>query len=104
MLSVARGGYVLIGVLLLLLAITGVGHTLLVMTRSEFFVSRARWDVLTRRLAAETGRKLTSQCDDGYGLPSAGEWVPMGSAAVPPPGAIRCEGGAVVAGGAVDPC
>ena len=62
----------LVGVLLLLLAVTGVGHTLLVMTRSEFFVSRARWDVLTRRLAAETGLKLTSRSMTGTDSPSVG--------------------------------
>ena len=60
-----RRGYVLVAVLLLLLAVTAVGHTLLVMTRSEFFLSRARWDVLTRRLAAEMGRDLTSHAMTG---------------------------------------
>ncbi len=79
-----RRGYVLIGVLLLLLAGTGLGHTLLVMTRSEFFVSRARWDLLTRRLAAESGRKLTSRAMTGMDSLPWGEWIPMGSAAVPP--------------------
>ena len=74
----------LVGVLLLLLAVTGVGHTLLVITRSEFFVSRARWDVLTRRLAAETGRHLTSRAMTGINSLPRGEWVSMGSAAVPP--------------------
>ncbi len=74
----------LVGVLLLLMAVTGVGHTLLVMTRSEFFVSRARWDVLTRRLAAETGLKLTSRSMTGTDSLPWREWVPMGSAAVPP--------------------
>ena len=74
----------LVGVLLLLLAVTGVGHTLLVMTRSEFFVSRARWDVLTRRLAAETGRDLTSRGITGINSLPRGEWVSMGSGAVPP--------------------
>ncbi len=74
----------LIGVLLLLLAVTGVGHTLLVMTRSEFFVSRARWDVLTRRFSAETGRDLTSRGLEGTDSLPRGEWVSMGSAAVPP--------------------
>lgn len=74
----------MIGVLLLLLAVTGVGHTLLVMTRSEFFVSRARWDVLTRRFAAETGRSLTSRAMTGTDSLPQGEWVPMGSGAVPP--------------------
>ena len=74
----------LIGVLLLLLAVTGVGHTLLVMTRSEFFVSQARWDVLTRRFAAETGRDLTSRGLEGTDSLPRGEWVSMGSAAVPP--------------------
>ena len=62
----------LVGVLLLLLAVTGVGHTLLVITRSEFFVSRARWDVLTRRLAAETGATSDLSRDDGHQLSSAG--------------------------------
>ena len=84
MLAVTRRGYVLVGVLLLLLAVTGVAHTLLVMTGSEFFVSRARWDVLTRRLAAETGRNLTSRAMTGTDSLPRGEWVPMGSAAVPP--------------------
>ena len=84
LLAVTRRGYVLVGVLLLLLAITGVGHTLLVMTRSEFFVSRARWDVLTRRLAAEMGRNLTSRALTGTDSLPFGEWVPMGSADVPP--------------------
>lgn len=74
----------LVGVLLLLLAVTGVGHTLLVMTRSEFFVSRARWDMLTRRLAAETGRNLTWRSMTGKDSLPRGEWVPMGSAAIPP--------------------
>ena len=59
--GVQRRGFVLVAVLLLLLAVTGVGHTLLVMTRSELFVSRARWDLLTRRLAAETCRDLPSR-------------------------------------------
>ena len=84
LLEITRRGYVLVGVLLLLLAVTGVGHTLLVMIRSEFFVSRARWDVLTRRLAAETGLNLTSRMMTGTGSLPLGEWVPMGSAAVPP--------------------
>ena len=79
-----RRGYVLVAVLLLLLAVTAVGHTLLVMTRSEFFLSRARWDVLTRRLAAEMGRDLTSHAMAGTDSLPWGEWVPMGSAAVPP--------------------
>ena len=74
----------LVGVLLLLLAVTGVGHTLLVMTRSEFFVSVARWDVLTRRLAAEMGRNLTARAMTGTDSLPWREWVPMGSAAVPP--------------------
>ncbi len=74
----------LLGVLLILLAATGVGHTLLVMTRSELFISRARWDVLTRRLAAETGRNLTSATVKGTDSLPLREWVPMGSAAVPP--------------------
>ena len=74
----------LVGVLLLLLAVTGVGHTLLVITRSEFFVSRARWDVLTRRLAAETGRDLTSRGMTRISFLPQWEWVSMGSAAVPP--------------------
>ena len=84
LLQVTRRGYVLVGVLLLLLAVTGVGHTLLVMTRSEFSVSRARWDVLTRRLAAEMGRNLTSRAMTGTDSLPRGEWVPMGSVAVPP--------------------
>jgi hypothetical protein len=79
-----RRGYVLVGVLLLLLAVTGVGHALLVITRSEFFVSRARWDVLTRRLAAETGRDLTSRGMTSINFLPQWEWVSMGSAAVPP--------------------
>ena len=74
----------LVGVLLLLLAVTGVGHTFLVMTRSELFMSRARWDVLTRRLAAEMGRNLTSRAMTGTDSLSWREWVPMGSTAVPP--------------------
>ena len=74
----------LVGVLLLLLAVTGVGHTLLVMTRSEFFVSRARWDMLTRRLAAEMGRSLTASAMTGTDSLPWGGWVPMGSGAVPP--------------------
>ncbi len=74
----------LVGVLLLLLAVTGVGHTLLLITRSEFFISRARWDVLTRRLAAETGRGLTSRGMTGIDSLPRWEWVSIGSAAVPP--------------------
>ena len=77
-------GFVLVAVLLLLLAVTGVGHTLLVMTRSEFFLSRARWDLLTRRLAAETGRDLTSRGMTDINSLRQGEWVSMGSGAVPP--------------------
>lgn len=84
MLDVTRKGYVLIGVLLLLLAVTGVGHTLLVLTRSEFFVSQARWDALTRRFAAEAGRDLTSRAITGTDSLPRGEWVSMGSAAIPP--------------------
>ena len=79
-----RRGYVLVAVLLLLLAVTGVGHTLLVMTRSEFFVSQARWDLLTRRLAAETGRDLTSREMTNIDSLPRGKWVSMGSVAVPP--------------------
>ena len=82
--EVARRGYVLIGVLLLLLAGTGVAHTLLVMTRSELFVSRARWNVLTRRFAAETGRNLTARGLTGTDSLPLGEWVSRGSASVPP--------------------
>ena len=74
----------LVGVLLLLLAVTGVGHALLVMPRSELLVSRARWEMLTRRLAAETGRNLTFRGMTGTDSLPWGEWVPMGSAAVPP--------------------
>ncbi len=84
MLEDTRRGYVLIGVLLVLLALTGVGHTLLVLTRSELFASQARWDVLTRRLAAEMGRNLTSDALAGTDSLPWGEWVPMGSGAVPP--------------------
>ena len=83
-LDATREAYVLIGVLLLLLAGAGLGHALLVMTRSEFLVSRARWDVLTRRVAAEAGRNLTSQAMTGMDSLPWGEWIPMGSAAVPP--------------------
>ncbi len=83
-LDVMRRGYVLIVVLLLLLAVTGVGHTLLVMTRSEFFVSRARWEALTRRLAAEAGQKSTARVTSGADSLPLGSWVPMGSAPVPP--------------------
>lgn len=82
--KMTRSGYVLVGVLLILLAVTGVGHTLLVMTRSELFISRARWELLTRRLAAETGLKLTSRALKGTDSLPLGEWVPMGSATVPP--------------------
>ncbi len=74
----------LVAVLLLLLAVTGVGHTLLVITRSEFLVSRARWDVLTRRFAAQTGLDLTFRGMTGIDSLPRGEWVSMGSAAVPP--------------------
>ena len=80
----SQKGYVLVGVLLLLLAITGVGHTLVMMTRSELFVSRARWEVLTRRLAAEAGLDLTIRGMMVSDSIPRGEWVPMGSAAVPP--------------------
>ena len=80
-----RRGYVLVGVLLLLLAVTGVGHTLLVITRSEFFVSRARWDVLTGRLAAETGREFDLSRDDEHQTSfRSGNGYRSGSAAVPP--------------------
>ena len=79
-----RRGYVLVAVLLLLLAVTGVGHTLLVMTRSEFFVSQARWDMLARRFAAETGRDLTARGMTRIDSLPRGEWVSMGSVAVPP--------------------
>ncbi len=82
--KITRSGYVLVAVLLILLAATGVGHTLLVMTRSELFISRVRWNVLTRRLAAETGLNLTSRTMRGMDSLPLGEWVPMGSAAVPP--------------------
>ncbi len=84
MLEDTRRGYVLIGVLLVLLALTGVGHTLLVLTRSELFASQARWDLLTSRFAAEMGRDLTSDALAGMDSLPWGEWVPMGSAAVPP--------------------
>jgi len=84
LLAVRRKGYVLVGVLLILLAVTGVAHSLLVMTRSEFFASRARWDRLTRRLAAEMGLKVASRTLTGTDSLSWGEWVPSGSAAVPP--------------------
>ena len=53
-----RRGYVLVAVLLLLLAVTGVGHTLLVMTRAEFLVSRARWDVLAPGTPTQKGAAL----------------------------------------------
>ena len=80
----AQRGYVLVGVLLLLLAVTGVGHTLLVMTRSELFVSRVRWEVLTRRFAAEAGRHLTFRGMTVADSIPRGEWVRMGSASIPP--------------------
>ncbi len=82
--EVARRGYVLIGVLLLLLAGTGVAHTLLAMAQSEFFVSRARWDVLIRRFAAETGRNLTARALTGTDSLPQGKWVSIGSGSVPP--------------------
>ena len=50
-----QGGYVLIVVLVLLMAVTATGHSLLVLSRAELFVSRARWEVLVRRLASEGG-------------------------------------------------
>ena len=84
LLEPTRRGYVLIGVLLLLLAGTGLGHTLLVMTRSELLLSRARWDVLTRRVAAEAGRNLSSRAMTRMDSLPWGEWIPLGSAAVPP--------------------
>ena len=74
----------LLGVLLLLLVGTGVGHTLLVLTRAEFSVSQARWDVLTRRLAAQVGRLRTSNELAGTDSLPRGEWVVVGSAPVPP--------------------
>lgn len=79
-------GYVLIGVLLLLLAVTGLGNTLLVMSRSEFFVSRARWNLLTRRFAAEAGLNIAARSMTGTDSLPRGEWVPMGSGTVPPRG------------------
>ena len=91
------------GFLLLLLAGMGLGHTLLVMTRSEFFVSRARWDVLTSRLAAEVGRGLTSQAMTGVDALPWGEgyrWDPRPFHL----GRDMLQGCAVVAGGAFDPC
>ena len=48
-----KRGYVLVVVLLLLMAVTATGHGLLVLSRSELSVSRARWAALARRLAAE---------------------------------------------------
>ena len=84
MVEAPQRGYVLIAVLLLLLGVTGVGHTLLMMTRSEFFISRARWGVLTRRFAAEAGRDLTSRVITDLDSLPRGEWVSMGSAVVAP--------------------
>ena len=80
----APAGYVLIGVLLLLLAGTGLAYALLVMTRSEHFVSRVRWDVLTRRVAAEAGQNLTARALSGTDSLPQGEWLTIGSASVPP--------------------
>ena len=93
----------MIGVLLLLLAGTGLGHTLLVMTRSELLLSRARWDVLTRRVAAEAGRNLSSRSDDEDGLPPVGGVDTTGVGGCSTSGTICGKGGAVVARGALDP-
>lgn len=80
----SRRGYVLVVVLLLLLAVTAIGHTLLVLTQSEISVSRARWEALARRLAAEAGAELgVSRLPPAPALPS-GEWTSVVEGTVPP--------------------
>ena len=77
-------GYVLIVVLLLLMAVTATGHGLLVLSRSELSVSRARWAALARRLAAEGGVHIASRGISAVRSLPAGEWAPTGEGRIPP--------------------
>ncbi len=80
----SRRGYVLVVVLLLLLAVTAIGHTLLVLTQSELSVSRARWEALARRLAAETGAELGARRLPPVQSLASGEWTSLIEGSVPP--------------------
>ena len=79
-----KRGYVLIVVLLLLMAVTATGHSLLVLSRSELAVSRARWAALARRLAAEGGVHIASRGISAVRSLPAGEWTPTGEGRIPP--------------------
>jgi len=79
-----EGGYVLLVVLFLLMAVTAMGHSLLVLSRSELLASRARWEALARRLIAEGGVRIAA---DGVGRAEAlavGEWLPTGEGTIEP--------------------
>ena len=77
-------GFVLVVVLLLLMAVTATGHGLLVLSRSELSVSRARWTVLVRRLVAEGGVRVAAQGISTVSSLPVGEWAPLGEERVPP--------------------
>ena len=79
-----KRGYVLIVVLLLLMAVTATGHGLLVLSRSELAVSRARWAALARRLAAEGGVHIASRGISAVRSLPVGEWTPTGEGRIPP--------------------
>lgn len=79
-----RKGFVLIVVILVLLAVTAVGHTLLTLTMSELSVAEARWALLTRRLAAEAGMASVSMDAAAVELAATDRWVSFGAGRVPP--------------------
>ena len=77
-------GFVLVVVLLLLMAVTATGHALLVLSRSELAVARARWTVLARRLVAEGGVRVASEGISAVSSLPVGGWAPSGAGLVPP--------------------
>ena len=79
----------LIVVLVLLMAVTATGHSLLVLSRAELFVSRARWEVLVRRLASEGGVRIASRGIPRVGAVPDGGWTPTGEGHIPPRARFR---------------
>ncbi len=77
-------GYVLIVVLVLLMATTAAGHSLLVLARAELSVSVAHWAGLVRRLAAEGGVRLASGGIARIGSLPLKAWTPAGEGIIPP--------------------
>ena len=79
-----EGGYVLIVVLVLLMAVTATGHSLLVLSRAELSVAVAHWTALTRRLAAEGGVRVGARGIPRAGTIPADTWSPVAEGRVPP--------------------